>query len=318
MRVHRDDRSSLAFERALGSLLKIKVDREADILARDGKLLAHHPDLFAVRVDDHIPRSIRPAEDLVVRFLHARLPNNIPRRVERVLGIVEVRLRDLADVADHVRHEAVIRIQPPLLVKRFELRQIVAVRGDKRLLVRRDVLLQRNRLILRRRLVMPYGRLNLLDGHMQPARDERQVLLQMRLAFAQQEAADRRIVVDDDAAFAIEDAAARRKHRNLANAILLSQHAVVRRAEHLHAPQARAQHQQHKRDDILRSRELYLRELLAPAECIRVVIAEDQIRIPLNSLIAFLCRHNRSLAELEAIQQEEHRHSDESVHDRAD
>ena len=46
---------------------------------------------------------------------------------------------------------------------------------DERLLVGRDVLLQRDRLVLRRAAVVADGGLDLLDGHVQAAGDQRKV-----------------------------------------------------------------------------------------------------------------------------------------------
>ena len=120
-------------------------------------------------------------------------------------------------------------IEAALLVEGFELGELVAVGGDEGLLVGRDVLLERNGLVLGRDLEAAEGGLNLLDGDVQAAGDERQVGVEVFDLLAEEVAGDGGIVVDEEAAFAVEEAAARGEHGHLADAVGLRQHAVVRR-----------------------------------------------------------------------------------------
>src|SRR6202034_3876159 len=140
--------------------------------------------------------------------------------------------------------EAVLRVQTALLVQRFQLRQLVPVRFDKGLLIGRDVLLQRQWLILRRVRKALQRRLDLLDRDMQTGGNQGQIGVEILLLLAQQVAAYRRIVVDDDAAFAVENLAPRREHRDPPSAVLLRQHAIAGRAQYLQTPQPDRPHQQ--------------------------------------------------------------------------
>ena len=54
---------------------------------------------------------------------------------------------DLADIADDVRHEAVLGIQAAMHGDHLQLRQLGAMRFDEGQLVRRDVVFQEERLI---------------------------------------------------------------------------------------------------------------------------------------------------------------------------
>ena len=71
--------------------------------------------------------------------------------------------------------EAVAGVEAALLVERLEFGQLVAVGGDEGLLVGRDVLLERDGLVLGGGLIVAEDGLNLLDGDVEAARDERQV-----------------------------------------------------------------------------------------------------------------------------------------------
>ena len=84
-----------------------------------------------------------------------------------------------------MRQEPILRIQPPLLIQRLQLRQLIPVRCNERLLIRRNVLLQWNRLILRRILKVPQRRLDLLQWNMQSLRNQRQIRIQILLLLAQ-------------------------------------------------------------------------------------------------------------------------------------
>ena len=121
------------------------------------------------------------------------------------------------------------------------------------------VLLQRNRLILRRQLVMGQGALQLLRGHVEPPRDQGEVRTQVAARFADQKAGDGGIIVHQQAAFAIEQLAPRSQNGHLADAILLRQRAVVLRSDHLQPPQAGEQYQQDGDDRILHDRQLECR-----------------------------------------------------------
>ncbi len=262
MGIQRHHRADLAFHRLLRRPLDVQIDRQPQVLPRLRILLAHHADLAPVRVHNHVPRSILPPQNLVVSLLHAALADHIARLIERKFGVVQIRLGHLTHIAQHVRRKAVARVQPTLLVQRIELRQLIPVRCQKGLLIRRDVLLQRNGLILGCKLKVLQNGADLLRLHVQSLCNQRHVLLYGAHLLAQQVAGDRRVVVDNDPAFPVQDASPRGQHRHLAHPVLLRQHTVLRRPEHLQPPKPDPQHQQNQCHDILQSRQLPRRDLL--------------------------------------------------------
>jgi hypothetical protein len=175
-------------------------------------------------VDNHIHRAILPAQDFVVGLLNPSLAHHIARLVIGEFGIVEILFAHLANVANQVRGKAVARIEPPFLVDRFQLRQLIPVRLNKRLLIRRNILLDGNRLVPRRQPEAMQRSLQLVEVQIQPLGNQRQVGVDIPVLLANQEAGDRRIVVHQQPAVAIQQLAPRRQHRHLANAVLLRQH----------------------------------------------------------------------------------------------
>ena len=163
MRVHCNQGPGLAFHHLLSNALDIEVDGESQVGSSFGNHLPKLTDFLAVTVDNHIPRSVRTTQKRVVGLLNTRLAHDIAGVIEVELGTVEVLFGDLADVADHVCREAVPGIQPPLRVHGLEFRQLVAVGFDEGLLILRDVLLQRDRLVLRRASEAPKAGLDLLN-----------------------------------------------------------------------------------------------------------------------------------------------------------
>ncbi len=189
-------------------------------------------------------------------MLDTRFTHHIARLVVSEARVVQHVVAHLADVTDQVGGKAIAGIQPPLFVDGFQLRQLVAVGLDKLHLVRSDVLLERNRLILGRQRVMRQGALQLLRGHVQPTRNQGKVRTQVAARFADQEAGDGGIIVHQQTAFAVEQLAPRSQDGHLADAILLRQRAVVLRSDDLQPPQAGEQYQQDGDDRILHDRQL--------------------------------------------------------------
>ena len=126
--------------------------------------------------------------------------------------------------------ESVARVEPALIVLGFELGKFIAVGFNKGLLILGNVLLQGNPLVLRRAGIAANAGLDLFDGKIEAARDERNIRLKVLRLLAQQEARDGGVVVDQDTALAVEDLAARGKHGLLADAIGLGELAIVLRA----------------------------------------------------------------------------------------
>src|SRR5580698_8305062 len=189
----------------LRSALNIDIDRQLEAFARNRVLraqLAHFP---AVAIDYHVLRPVLPAQQRIVRLLDARLAHHIARLVVGILRIVIQHIfADLADIANHMRGKTIFGIEPALLFDRFELRKLIAMRLDKFLLIRRDVLLQRQRLVLRRGAVFLENAVDLVDRHIQTTRNHRQIGHIVMALLAHQKTGNRRIVVDQQSPFAVE------------------------------------------------------------------------------------------------------------------
>ncbi len=219
--------------------------------------------LSAVAVHDHIPRSILPPQQFVVGLFHARLAHHVTGVVIGKARVVQIFLAHLAHIADEVGGKAVIGIEPPLLVDGLELRQLVAMRLDKGFLVGRDVELDGDGLVAGRGAIAAESGAQLLHIEVQPARDQRQVVVHVAVLLANQKAGDRWVVVHDQPVLAIEEFAAWGQHGLFADAVLLGQKAVVVRAQHLQPPKPRGQRQHHQEDAVLHHRQLEGRKLFA-------------------------------------------------------
>ncbi len=143
-RIHGDNRAVAIAKCQLGRALDVDVDGQLQALAAGRRLLAQSPHLAAVAVHDHVARAV--LAHAASGRTSAPHPICRPRRPacnRRSCRVVEHVFAHLADVANQVGGKAVPGIETPLLVNRFQLRQLVAMCLDKRLLVRGDVLLQR-------------------------------------------------------------------------------------------------------------------------------------------------------------------------------
>ena len=130
------------------------------------------------------------------------------------------------------------------------------MRFDEGLLVGGDVLLDGNGLVAGSRSITPQGRAQLIQVKIQAAGDEGKIGVDVAILFADQEAGDRRIIVDHEAVFAVEELAARGQNRHFANAILLGQDLEILGAKHLQPPKPRGQRQHHQQNAVLDDRQL--------------------------------------------------------------
>src|SRR6185437_13306164 len=135
--------------RLFGDALEVEVDGEAQVMARRSKLLAFYADLLPVAVDDDVARAIDAAQPPVIGLFHARLAHHVTGLKVVIAAALEVLLRDLADIPDQVRREAIARVKPALLVHGHQLGQLIAMRLNESLLIGSDVLLERDLLVLR-------------------------------------------------------------------------------------------------------------------------------------------------------------------------
>ena len=222
-------------------------------------------DLFAVGVDDDVAGAVVAAEEGVVGLLDAGFADDVAGIVEGVLGLVEVVLGDFADVADEMGGEAVAGVEAALLVEGFELGELVAMGLDEGLLVGRDVLLERDGLVLGGDLIAAEGGLDLVDGDVEALGDEGQVGVEVFDLLAEEIAGDGGIVVDEEAAFAVEEAAAGSEDGNFADAVGFGEDAVAIGADDLETPEADEEDGEDERDDVLGGGELGGRELFGAA-----------------------------------------------------
>ena len=108
-RVHGDDRAILAFQRLFGGDLQVQVDGQLERFAGDGRRFVEAPFLFAAAVHNRPALPVRAHQQIVILQLHAGFAHHVAGIIELPLGTVEHILADLADIADQVRHEAVLR-----------------------------------------------------------------------------------------------------------------------------------------------------------------------------------------------------------------
>ncbi len=146
-RIHGDNRAIAIAQSEFRRALQIVVDGQLQVLAGHRVLRPEKAHFAAVAVDDHIARAVLPAQHLVVHLFHAGLAHHIARLVGSVARSGSDLFADFAHIADQVRRKSVARIEPPLLFDGLQFRQLVAVGFDESLLIRRDVVLDGNRLI---------------------------------------------------------------------------------------------------------------------------------------------------------------------------
>jgi hypothetical protein len=223
-------------------------------------------ELFAVAVDDDVAAAVFAAEERVVGLLDAGAADDVAGRVEGVAWVVEHLLGDLSDVADEVGGEAVAGVEAALLVEGLELGKLVAVGGDEGLLVGGDVLLQGDRLIFRGYLEAAKGGVDLLDGDVEAAGDERQIGVEVFDLLAEEITGDGGVVVDEETAFAVEEFAAGSEDGDLADTIGFGEGTEAFGVEDLKTPEADEKHGEDKRDEVLDGVELADGQLLGFAK----------------------------------------------------
>ncbi len=250
-RIHRDHGAVVFAQGDLGCLLQVEIDGEFQIMARLGVLGSENAHLAAVAVDDHVARAVVAAQDLIVGLFHARLSDHVPGLVVGIARLVQVVFADFADISDQVGREPVAGIEAALLVDGLQLRKLVAVGLDKRLLVGGDVLLDGDGLVAGRDAEVAQRSPQLFQIEVQPLRNHGQVGVHILVLLPNQEAGDGRIVVDHQPVLAVKQLAAGGQDGHLADAVLLGEFAEVAGSQHLETPKARAQCQHHHQNAVL-------------------------------------------------------------------
>ena len=224
-RIHGDNRARLAFQRLLGGDLQIEINRELELLARNRRNIAQRADFLAAAVHQHLARAVLAHQNIVVVLLDSRHANHVARVVELPLRLGQHLFAHLADIADHVRHEAALGIQAAMHRDDVEFRQVGAVRLDEGKFVRRDVVFQKQRLVARDRRHALQARAQFVGRNVQSFGDLVGIDFEIAVLVAQQQHGERGVVVNDDAAFAVEQLAARREDGDLLDAVLFGQRA---------------------------------------------------------------------------------------------
>jgi len=183
--------------------------------------------------------------------------------------------------------KTVARIEPAFLVDGLKLRQLVTVRLDEGLFIRRDAFFDRNRLVAWRGAIVAQSGPQLIQIHVQAFCDQWQIGVPVAVLFANQKTGDRGVVVHQQVAVAIEEFAAGGQHRLLADAILLGEKPVVVRTQHLQPPKPSSQRQHHQQNAVLHRRQLQGGELLAAIDSAGIHISG--VRIPPFSLVVRSC-----------------------------
>ena len=147
-RIERHHGAVAAIHGELGDGLQIQIDGELQILAGRGGLgLEHRAHLPAV-VHHHLALAVHARQRVVVLPLNAELADGGAGIVFGELRQVQFLLADFTGIADDVRHHAVLRVGPFVILGQQQLGEEVAVRVDEREIGCGDHLLEHDRIVL--------------------------------------------------------------------------------------------------------------------------------------------------------------------------
>ena len=185
-RVHGDDGSGPALQRLLSGDFEIEIDGQLELLTRNRRHVAERANFLAATIDQHLPRAVLAHQDVVVILLDSRHADYVARTVQLPLRLCQHFLAHLPDIADHVRHEPVLGIQPSVNRDDVELRQISAMRFDECQLIRRNVVFQEERLVTGDRLHSAQARPQLIGRNVQPRSNLVSIGIEVAVLIAQQ------------------------------------------------------------------------------------------------------------------------------------
>ena len=117
-------------ERLLSGLLDVEVDAEPQVAALAGLGLAQVARLHAERVHLHALLAVLAAQEAVVGVLDPRLPDAVAERDAAVAAVLELLLGDLADRAEEVGADLVVRVLAQEDGFRLDAREVVGVLGE--------------------------------------------------------------------------------------------------------------------------------------------------------------------------------------------
>ena len=254
-RVERDDRAAVRVEvvvlvgeldalaeRALSRLLQADVERQPDVVARHrGPARLEAPERLAERVDAELVHPGRPAQPAVVGRLDPGLADLLAAAdvaVLRLLELLQLLGRDLADVAEQLRRQCLVLVVAQIGARHLDAREVGPVLEQ-----RRDLILvhgrldedrgQRIALVLLERLRQPRQR------HAEDLREplEHRVAPLLGQVGRPDPHSRARDVRDDRAARAVEDGAALRLDPDRPQLVVLGRVHVPVAREHLQRPE---------------------------------------------------------------------------------
>ena len=129
-------------------------------------------------VHHHAPLAVDALQDFVVLALQSGLADQVALGVTGEIGRVQLGFADFADISDHMRGQAILRIQPARLLHHFQFRERarVAMRIDEGQLGRRDVALDGDGTVALSGRVALYGGLQIVQIQVQAFGDGGQML----------------------------------------------------------------------------------------------------------------------------------------------
>ena len=157
-RIHGHYRAVLAFHGQFGDGLQVQIERELQVFPGNGFLVGQYLAGLAAIIHHHLPLAVHAHQRVVVLALDAELADHVALTVFREVGRIQFLLADFTRVADHVRGEAVLRVEAPLRVDQFHLRKEIAVRFDKGQLGGRKFLFDDDGIVLGPRSIALYAR----------------------------------------------------------------------------------------------------------------------------------------------------------------
>ena len=257
-RIERHHGPVAAIHGQLGHGLQIQVDRELNVFAGNGRLVADNLPYLAAIVHHHLPLAVHAHERIVVLALDAEFADHIALTVFGELGRVQFLFADFAGVPDHVRRHAVLRIQAPLRRNEHQLGKEIVVRIDESQIGGRQFLFDYDRHILGLRFEPPDARRQVVVIQVEALGDGLQVFFLD--GFAGQNQGERIVVIDDHAPVAVENAAARRQQRHRLDAVLLRALVIELRILHLQLPKPGNQEKEDAHGGVLENGDLTGRE----------------------------------------------------------
>ena len=246
-----------ALQRLLGQLLGLRVDRQPDVVARDGRLLSDPAEVLPRRVHPVLDQPLRSGQVALVIALDPRHADQVAGLVVGEPGILELLLGHLAEVPEDVRAHG-----PRRVLAHGHLQDVDAGEIGRVLL---DVVRDAPGHVDRDRdraedvvagVVQPRPELigRDIEELGQVEQDALGVVAE-RLTIDRDD--DARSVVDQRVAVRVVDHAARRGHLDQADRVVLRVLLVLLGGEHLEEPEPRRErreHHQHQRGQDLHAK----------------------------------------------------------------